>query len=183
MNDMTVIDPNDNKIVFQYRHSWDTYDEWLEYGRMLVYSESDLKFQIGDWLNFGEQTWGEIYAQAIDVQQAQVWVGYAWVARRCKVRFSELYWSHHRAVAAFDHDQQIQLLKLAIQEDMSARELERVVKSIKSEWKAAPQLEEPEEPAIVEVECPICKGCGKTDRDTSDLIVKLIDDWKRLARE
>lgn len=43
-----------------------TYEEWSAYGKKLSKRYSTLQWLIGDWINWGEQKWGEKYAQALD---------------------------------------------------------------------------------------------------------------------
>lgn len=43
-----------------------TFEQWQEVGEFIRKAEGAVHFWIGDWLNYGEQKWGEMYAQAID---------------------------------------------------------------------------------------------------------------------
>lgn len=47
-----------------------TFKEWQECGEILKRIERASQWWIGDWLNAGEQKWGEMYAQAIDETDA-----------------------------------------------------------------------------------------------------------------
>ena len=101
---------------------------WLAYGGALRRVEKSLQWIIGDWINYGEMSYGEIYAQA-----EVMWPGmtkerlirYAWVARAVPryLRKHDLSWSHHVEVAKLDRKKQFDLLKTAIKEDLTVREL------------------------------------------------------------
>lgn len=43
-----------------------TYEEWSTYGKQLAYRYSKIQWAIGDWINFGERKFGEMYSQAED---------------------------------------------------------------------------------------------------------------------
>ena len=43
-----------------------TFDEWEQAGGVLKYIEGSVHWWLGDWLNYGEQTYGEMYSQALD---------------------------------------------------------------------------------------------------------------------
>lgn len=46
-----------------------TFQEWEEVGRFIKKAEGSVHFWIGDWLNYGEQKWGEMYSQAMDATE------------------------------------------------------------------------------------------------------------------
>ena len=43
-----------------------TYDEWAACGKRLANEYSRIQWAIGDWINFGERKFGEMYSQAED---------------------------------------------------------------------------------------------------------------------
>lgn len=43
-----------------------TFEQWQECGNFIKKANGAVHFWIGDWLNYGEQTWGEMYSQAMD---------------------------------------------------------------------------------------------------------------------
>ncbi len=43
-----------------------TFEEWIQIGETLRTIKRSLLWWIGDWLNFGERKWGEMYAQALE---------------------------------------------------------------------------------------------------------------------
>ena len=104
------------------------YEVWEAYGGALRRVESSLQWVIGDWLVYGEDTYGEKYAQA-----TSLWPGntierlkrYAFVSQRVPVcvRTQNLSWSHHSEVASLAVVEQKLLLKKAEEESWSVREL------------------------------------------------------------
>jgi N6-adenosine-specific RNA methylase IME4 len=43
-----------------------SFEQWQECGDFIKKSNGAVHFWIGDWLNYGERTWGEMYSQALD---------------------------------------------------------------------------------------------------------------------
>jgi len=101
------------------------YEIWEAYGEKLRFVEGALQWLIGDWLNYGEQKWGEMYAQAVDEKQAATWRSYKWVSNAIQLstRVDNLSWSHHREVANLQPAQQKEYLDLAVLESLTVREL------------------------------------------------------------
>lgn len=104
------------------------YELWEAYGGALRRIEKSLQWIIGDWINYGEENYGEIYAQA-----TVLWPGmtkerlmrYSWVARAVPryLRKHDLTWSHHLEIAKLDRKKQFKMLKTAIKENLTVREL------------------------------------------------------------
>ena len=113
-----------------------SFEEWSELGQQLQNMERSIMWWIGDWLAFGERKFGEEAAQA--VQQK---TGYSqeairtavWVSERIPSvsRETDLSWSHHKAVAALEPEQQTQLLEVAKTEGLSTRDLKTRVLQLK----------------------------------------------------
>lgn len=101
------------------------YDEWERIGYQLYRIHSWVKFAIGDWIRFGEQAWGEMYAQAIEVTQLSesTLQDYVWVASKVdySVRTEQLSWSHHKVVAREYFSTQPWLQKQELQEAIDYR--------------------------------------------------------------
>lgn len=125
------------------------YEVWEAYGGALRRVESSLQWVIGDWLVYGEDTYGEMYAQA-----TSLWPGrtierlkrYAWVSQCVPlcVRTQNLSWTHHLEVASLETSKQIAWLDKAEQEDWSSRELKAHLDG------------RPSEPRDKLVTCPKC---------------------------
>lgn len=106
--------------------------DWEKVGEQLTLMEGSVQWWIGDWLNYGEKTFGETY------RVAAIATGYddgylqnlASVARKVNSshRCEELEWTHHREVAALEPAQQIEMLTKAKNEELSVRDLRDTVK-------------------------------------------------------
>ncbi len=98
-----------------------TFDEWISCGRFIKDAEQSVQFWIGDWLLFGEKTYGKVqYEQAIqqtglDLQTLRT---YKWVASSVPtyLRRYELSYHHHKEVANLNAEKQTALLDKAVTE-------------------------------------------------------------------
>ncbi len=79
------------------------YDEWARTGLALARMGKAVQWWIGDWLLFGENRFGEQFAQAASETgySEESLRGFLWVASRIppSVRRPTLSWSHHQVVA------------------------------------------------------------------------------------
>ena len=120
-----------------------SFDEWQNIGARLDEIDGAIKWWIGDWLNFGEQHYGEMYSQAVLVTgyDYQTLANQKWVSSRFELsrRRENLSFSHHAAVASLPPEKADALLDQA--EGLSVRALRD---------KAFPQ-----EPS------PVCPTCGQ----------------------
>ncbi len=93
------------------------YQEWAKLGKELHRIRRWAAWAIGDWLNYGEQRYGEMYAQALDDTQYsyQTLCNMKYVSSRFEIsrRAGELSWSHHAEVAALPRKDQDQWLERA----------------------------------------------------------------------
>lgn len=96
---------------------------WAAFGAALARAEGAVHWWIGDWLNYGEQKYGEKYAQALDGTgfAYQTLRADAYVASRIELlrRRNNLSWSHHREVAALEPAEQDAMLDLAEKEGLT----------------------------------------------------------------
>jgi N6-adenosine-specific RNA methylase IME4 len=116
-----------------------SYDQWENVGQQLNEIEGAIQWWIGDWLNFGEHKYGELYVQAVEVgANPQDWMDYKWVSNAVEtsVRTEVLSWSHHRLIAPLEPEEQKQWLDRAEKEEMSVYDLRHAIKVKKFEDKA-----------------------------------------------
>lgn len=98
-----------------------TIEEWQTCGQFIKDAEQSVQFWIGDWLNYGEKTYGKVqYEQAIqqtglDYQTLRT---YKYVASNVPMllRSNKLSYYHHREVANMKREQQVHLLTKAVAE-------------------------------------------------------------------
>jgi N6-adenosine-specific RNA methylase IME4 len=107
------------------------YERWESIGEQLNQIEGAIQWWIGDWLNFGEHKYGELYAQAIDAgADPKTWMDYKWVSNAIETSFRNdvLSWSHHRAVAPLSPNEQKYWLDKAAKEGLNKNDLRHAIK-------------------------------------------------------
>ena len=86
------------------------YEQWEEIGRKLHFIEGAVQWWLGDWLRYGERTYGEMYSQALDAtdKSYQTLANAVWVAEKFGFsrRRENLSFSHHVEVAALEPPEQ-----------------------------------------------------------------------------
>jgi len=80
-----------------------TFEEWENCGKFLKQAEKSVQFWIGDWLNYGERKWGEMYSQAVeetDYTEGSL-RNAKWVSSKVplSLRNDKLEFNHHVVVA------------------------------------------------------------------------------------
>lgn len=110
-------------------------DRYEAVGRALGSMKESVQWAIGDWLAFGEKRWGE---ESFQLHEAlgispESRMQYIRVASRVEPhrRQASLSWSHHRLVVAFEPQLQEHFLQLAVNENLSKRELEEAIRAAK----------------------------------------------------
>lgn len=107
-------------------------DEWDNIGTFLKTANKAVQWWIGDWLNFGERKWGEMYTQALEMTDYDQ--GYLWNMKyvSSKVEFScrheNLSWAHHESVASLPQQQRDYWLDYAEKNKTSRNDLRRLIK-------------------------------------------------------
>lgn len=110
-----------------------SFDAWQQVGHTLSRTIKAWKWWVGDWLNYGERTYGEMYSQAMDelgLSYGEV-TKFSYVSRAVppEIRKPLLSWSHHEAVAAVKDDAaKDALLTAAVSEGTSRAELREKAK-------------------------------------------------------
>ncbi len=112
-----------------------TYDEWAACGQVLSHIEKGRMWWIGDWLRYGEQTYGEMYSQALDE------TGYEygplrnakWVCGQIELsrRRDNLSFAYHQEVASLSEEEQELWLNTAARERLSKQELREQIRQSK----------------------------------------------------
>lgn len=114
-----------------------TYEDWEAIGQQLGYIEGAVHWWIGDWANYGEHHWGEMYAQAIDETgfAYQTIADDKWVAGQVNFscRQEKLSFKHHVAIAPLEPEQQKYWLDKAEEEGWSASKLRNEIRASKQQ--------------------------------------------------
>lgn len=130
-----------------------SYDKYEAIGLMLSKAGDMVLWLIGDWLNYGEHTYGQKYAQAAELlgYTPQSMMNVASLAHRVKPkqRSRILKFWVHEPVAKLGPAQQRALLKQAEEEGLSRSDLRRIVKG------------EPPEERYQDVSRDLCSECGR----------------------
>ena len=115
-----------------------TFTEWQNYGNVLRYVEGSIHWALGDWLNYGEQTYGEMYSQALEITDYTKGTlrNSKWVASvfDLSCRHDNLPFSYHQEVATLmkdDLETASELLDMAETETWKLKELRQAVKEVK----------------------------------------------------
>ena len=133
MNTLAIQDPKftitPTGIEF---HEELSFDEWHLLGQKLTPIGKSIGFMLGDWINFGENAYGEKYKEALAKTGIpyQTLANYAYVAR--KVDFScrqeNLGFEHHATVAKLKTDEDKKhWLNMAEKHDLSVRRLRKSI--------------------------------------------------------
>lgn len=104
---------------------------WEGIGQTLGQIASAHQWWMGDWWRYGEQEYGERFAQALDSRwKPQVWMNAAWVAGAIETsrRREVLSWGLHAEVASLPPADQEAWLDTAEAGDLSVMELRRAIK-------------------------------------------------------
>jgi hypothetical protein len=107
------------------------FDAWVTLGRRMWEIAQASAWWLGDWLVYGERTYGRRYHLAVEATSLdyQTLRNYAWVARRFRPsrRRDGLSFQHHAEVAALNAPEQDLWLRRAEQGRWSRNELRRQV--------------------------------------------------------
>jgi hypothetical protein len=106
-----------------------SFEQWADMGRRITRVASGSMWSLGDWLIYGERTYGERYRSALDATQFdyQTLRNVAWVARSFDMsrRRDALSFSHHAEVAGLSQAEQDLWLSRAQSGGWSRNELRR----------------------------------------------------------
>jgi len=111
-----------------------TYEQWLEIGQNLMQATQNIMWWLGDWWNFGDRKYGELAAQALNMEiPYNTFSKASYVANKVPLerRNPELSWTHHSEVASLDAGLQKEYLDKAIDEGLSVKALRSIIKKQK----------------------------------------------------
>lgn len=106
------------------------FNDWQRAYVVLFNFWKDSKWWIGDVLNFGNDKFGEDFAQVLPMDHtAETLRNYMWVSSRVKpTNRVDLSHTHHKLVARFQDSIQRELLTKALEEEWSTRQLELYIR-------------------------------------------------------
>lgn len=111
------------------------FEDWLQIGNKLKQIEGAVMWWLGDWLNYGEATYGEKYSQALEATEYEYQTladaSYVSSAVHFSRRLENLSFWFHREVASLEPQDQDRFLDLAESQNLTIRELRQQVKDFK----------------------------------------------------
>lgn len=131
-----------------------SYEEWASEAPTLIRVAQSSMWWLGDWLRYGEHTYGEKYAQAINATGLSLTTlkNAQWVADRIppKDRRVDVPFSHHKAVAALDPKPRRDLLRKVAADHLSEHETRNRVREIKANEAAGGEPAPPAKPRTLD---------------------------------
>jgi hypothetical protein len=119
-----------------------SFDAWLAVGRRIARVANTSAWAVGDWLVFGERSYGERYRTALAATDLdyQTLRNYAWVARRFPVsrRRDTVSFQHHAEVASLTDPEQDLWLRRTEVNGWSRNELRRRLSAARAPAVPAP---------------------------------------------
>jgi len=113
--------------------------EWIRQGKRLGVIGRGAAWWVGDWVNYGNETFGEKYTRAARVTgyDVQSLMNMAYVASRFEIsrRRETLSWSHHAEVAPLAPEHQDQWLSVAASKGLSVRGLREELRTWRHQLK------------------------------------------------
>ncbi len=108
-----------------------TFEQWEEVGKFIQKAGGAVHFWIGDLLNYGEQKWGEMYTQAMEMTgfDYKTLADDKYVANKVPIsrRRENLSFSSHREVASLSPEKQEEFLEKADREGLHSKEIRALV--------------------------------------------------------
>ena len=116
-------------------------EDWLGLGEFLIWVDDSIDWLLADWVNYGEETYGEESSQGLHARASKVAAAAGMqldtILQRARVgrqvprenRDAELTFSHHRVVAPLPVPEQREWLRRAKQESWTTDRLQGEVKA------------------------------------------------------
>ena len=115
-----------------------TYEDWEAFGPVLGHIGKNAKWWLGDWMNYGEDNYGDRYRQAIDLTgwKYGTLANIAYVARN--VTFSRRRedldsWGHWQEIASLEPAEQDVVIKRWLDDDLKLAAVREAVRQMKRE--------------------------------------------------
>lgn len=148
------------------------FENWEKFGRKLQLAERGIQWAIGDWLNYGEQNYGDMYTQAVELTgyAEQTLMNYKAVAKAFKEtsrRRENVDFSTHAEVVGLPEDAADRILAQAeadprVSRDIVRKEAQRAKRKLN---KNPSEIEVLHEPAV---------------RDFLTTYVDSLKDWEKI---
>jgi hypothetical protein len=142
----------DNALV--YSDQPPTFEEWQAHGKALQQCSGAALWWVGDWFVYGENRFGEEAYQAVGDYEPETVRKAVWVSSRVPLRHRTplLSWKHHDAVASQEPADQVKWLGLAVEHQLTTRELYASIKAGRVVSQSEIDAQKTIAPALVDVE-------------------------------
>jgi hypothetical protein len=133
MNTLAINDPKFAITLTGIQfHEELSFEEWEALGQKLAPVGKSIGFIIGDWINYGENRWGDKYEDAIKRtgMAYQTLRDFSYVARRVQLSFrnDKLDFVHHKVVAKLKSpEEQQHWLDMAVKHKLGKRRLRKSI--------------------------------------------------------
>lgn len=111
-----------------------SFDAWVGIEARISTVQDATNWWLGDWVLYGEKHYGDQFSQGIPDKDKDHIQQCAWVAQRVAPERRRapllLSWTHHRAVAALEPEQQEEVLTQAVLQGWSVRETQDAVRHV-----------------------------------------------------
>lgn len=161
------------------------FDVWKQIGTEIFLLTNSCAWWIGDWLAYGETSFGDRYKQAIadtslDYQTLR---NYTWIARKFPVsrRRDSLSFGHHAEVAALTETEQDEWLTRAEQFSWSRNELRRRIRASQLVNRQQPACDNGIEIEVLKIDVPTQhldqwrKAAESMNRSITEWIIATLD--------
>jgi hypothetical protein len=152
-----------------------TFETWTVMGQRIATISNASAWCLGDWLLYGQRTFGDRYREAVDATglDYQTLRNYAWVARRFELsrRRDNVSFQHHAEVAALPEVAQDLWLDRAQRSGWSRNELRRRIRSGHESLRGWPER------AAVVVRIEVSSERQRRWREAAALMDMRLDEW------
>jgi hypothetical protein len=109
-----------------------SFEEWQKLGEFIRLTNQASQWWWGDWMNMGEDTFGEKASQALEITQwdEETLRQYAWVCRKVPAvsRITGVSFSHYTMLAKLPEAEQVKWAERSVGEQLSKRQLRQAIK-------------------------------------------------------
>ena len=167
------------------------YQTWENIGQSLKAIDKGCAWWVGDWLNYGEQTYGEMYSQALEVTDYayQTLANTKSVAAQFEFsrRRENLSFGHHEAVAKMEPSKADSWLTHAEEEQLSVHEFRKAIKdeddpnnvhfsSDSEEWYTPPEIVDRAVQTLGQIDLDPCSNGGESPNIPAETHLTKADD-------
>lgn len=158
-----------------------TFEQWSNCLEFVQKSQQAVHFWLGDILNWGSQSFGEKYSQAVEVTGFDIGTlqNDCYVSKAIPIenRRAELSFEHHKVIAKLPPKDQKEWLDKTIEDNLTVRELRR-------ELSSTPKTDFDKRQSLIDLEIAAKNFCEKNDVSREDMaIIVETDNGEKIVLE